>query len=217
MSRAQLFLNHSLVIRLVFKSGDNDNDLSISFHLIPSQPHFRSHRWLLLLFQMYNRDFNARDQFHCQLEFCLSMEFSKLNILWAAVALDRVHRPGDQNAAEGLFHASNTHKPVPGISYESNCIRLHLKGTFPLHFSRKILHASLCHKSIKPITQIVSNGLLPYIWTQMSGLVLSKWSTKEFLKALENNLICLLGLLFHGSVLLFCLLCPEKPTWKKVL
>ena len=91
MNRIQLFLNHSPVICLVFKSGDNDNDLSISFHLIWSRPHFRSHRWLRLLFQIYNRDFNARHQFHCQLEFCLAMEFSKLNIL-AAVSLGGAHR-----------------------------------------------------------------------------------------------------------------------------
>ena len=94
MNRAQLFLNHSSVICFAFKQRDNDNDLSISFHLISSWPHFQSHRWLRLLFQIYNRDFNARHQFHCQLEFCLSMEFSKLNILWAAVSLEGVHRAG---------------------------------------------------------------------------------------------------------------------------
>ena len=103
MNRAQLFLNHSSVICFAFKQRDNDNDLSISFHLISSWPHFQSHRWLRLLFQIYNRDFNARHQFHCQLEFCLSMEFSKLNILWAAVSLDGVHRPGDQNAKAAYF------------------------------------------------------------------------------------------------------------------
>ena len=139
-----------------------------------------------------------------QIEYSLSCGFA-----WRSPPARRPEREGS------LFHASNTHKPVPGISYESNCIRLHLKGTFPLHFCfpRKILHASLCHKSIKPITQIVSNGLLPYIWTQMSGLV--KWSTQEFLKALENNLICLLGLLFHGSVLLFCNIVSWKTYMKE--
>ena len=92
MNRTQLFLNHSLpVICRVFKLSDNHNDLSISFHLIWSRPHFRSHRWLHLFFQIYNRDFNARHQFHCQLEFCLAMEFSKLNIL-TAVSLGGAHR-----------------------------------------------------------------------------------------------------------------------------
>ena len=118
MSRAQLFLNHSLVIRLVFKSGDNDNDLSISFHLIRSRPHFRSHRWLRLLFQIYNRDFNARHQFHSQLEFCLTMEFSKLNILSAAVSLGGAHRARrpEREGRRSLFHGLPTLKPVPGIS-----------------------------------------------------------------------------------------------------
>ena len=80
------------------ESSDNNHDLSISFHLISSQPHFQSHRWLRLLFQIYNRDFNARRQFHCQLEFCLSMEFSKLNILTRLrFRSAELTRPGDQN------------------------------------------------------------------------------------------------------------------------
>ena len=133
MNRTKLFLNHFPLICLVFKPSDNDNDLSISFHLIPSQPHFKSHRWLRLLFQIYNRDFNARDQFHCQLEFCLSMEFSKLNILTQLrFRSAELAGPGDQNEKAGsLFHGPNTQKPVLGIScWSKTCNRI-LNGLFP--------------------------------------------------------------------------------------
>ena len=92
MNRAQLFLSHSPVIGVVFKLSDNDNHLSISSHFIRSSNRILGVSDDCVSFLISTTwEFGARHQFHRQLEFCLSTEFSKLNIL-AAVSLARAEQ-----------------------------------------------------------------------------------------------------------------------------
>ena len=92
MNRAQLFLSHSPVIGDFLKLSDNDNHLSISSHFIRSSNRILGVSDDCVSFLISTTwEFEARQQFHRQLEFCLSTEFSKLNIL-AAVSLARAEQ-----------------------------------------------------------------------------------------------------------------------------
>ena len=85
-------MTHSPLIGDFLKLSDNDNHLSISFHFIRSSNRILGVSDDCVSFLISTTwEFEARHQFHCQLEFCLSTEFSKLNIL-AAVSLARAEQ-----------------------------------------------------------------------------------------------------------------------------
>ena len=72
--------------------SDNDNHLPISSHFIRSSNRILGVSDDCVSFLISTTwEFEARHQFHRQLEFCLSTEFSKLNIL-AAVSLARAEQ-----------------------------------------------------------------------------------------------------------------------------